>query len=119
LKKRYALIALSRDAKKFGIIISSKIGQRRLGLAIKLKREIEKMGKDAHLLVMNNVTPESLRDFGKFDCLISTACPRIAIDDSDNFDSPILTPIEFEILTGKKEINGYIFDSISSIQDSL
>lgn len=113
LKKRYSLIALSKDANKFGIIISSKIGQRRLELATRLKEEIEKMDKDAHLLVLDNVSPSSLRDFGKFDCLISTACPRIAIDDYDNFDSPILTPIEFEILVGRREVNKYVLDSIS------
>ena len=113
LKKRYSLIALSKDANKFGIIISSKIGQRRLELAMRLKEEIEKMGKDAHLLVLDNVNPSSFRDFGKFDCLISTACPRIAIDDYDNFDSPILTPIEFEILVGRREVNKYVLDSIS------
>ncbi len=113
LKKRYSLIALSKDANKFGIIISSKIGQRRLELATRLKEEIEKMDKDAHLLVLDNVSPSLLRDFGKFDCLISTACPRIAIDDYDNFDSPILTPIEFEILVGRREVNKYVLDSIS------
>lgn len=118
LKKRYSLIALSKDANKFGIIISSKIGQRRLELAMRLKEEIEKMGKDAHLLVLDNVNPSLLRDFGKFDCLISTACPRIAIDDYDNFDSPILTPIEFEILIGKRDINEYVFDAVSLVQNS-
>ena len=80
---------------------------------MRLKEEIEKMDKDAHLLVLDNVSPSLLRDFGKFDCLISTACPRIAIDDYDNFDSPVLTPIEFEILVERREVNKYVLDSIS------
>lgn len=116
LRRRYSLIAVSRDADNFGILVSSKIGQRRLNLAIRLRKRIENIGKRACILTMDNVYPHLLEDFRRFDCLISTACPRIAIDDLDNFGIPVLTPIELEMLIGERKLDRYVFDSISSTQ---
>jgi 2-(3-amino-3-carboxypropyl)histidine synthase len=47
------------------------------------------------------------------DCFVSTACPRIAIDDYMQYKVPIITPIELDILLGYKKWDDYIFDEIS------
>lgn len=110
MKQRYALIAKAMDAKKFGIIIGEKIGQKRIRLAKEIKKIAEKNGKEAYLLMANNIT--NYIDYFDFDCFISTACPRVAIDDLKNFKKPLLTPIEFEILMGERDWDNYEFDQI-------
>ncbi len=110
LKKRYAVIAKAMDAEKFGIIVSRKIGQKRLELARRLKKLIEEKGKKAYLIVLNDVDEKI--DYMEFDCYISTACPRVAIDDMDKYKKPILTPIELEILLNERKWENYEFDQI-------
>ena len=114
LKKRYSLLSASIDAERIGIIVSSKIGQKRMNIAIRVKEKAEDAGKQAHILVMDRVEPHLLKDFGKFDCFVSTACPRIAIDDSKSFDVPVLTPVEFEMMVGERDSSTYLLDTISS-----
>lgn len=41
-----------------------------------------------------------------------TACPRIAIDDSQVYDRPLLNPSELEIALGEREWEDYVLDEI-------
>jgi len=95
LKQKYVAIALSKDAKRFGILISVKPGQMKLELAKKIKNRIEEKGKKAYILVFNEIKPEKLEGLD-LDCYINTACPRIAIDNRAEFKKPILNPDEIE-----------------------
>jgi 2-(3-amino-3-carboxypropyl)histidine synthase len=61
---------------------------------------------------MDNIEPERVDSFRGFDALVSTACPRIAIDDRSRYRIPILTPPEVEILLGTRAIGAYKFDEI-------
>jgi len=110
LKQRYAIIAKAMDAKNFGIIVGEKKGQARFKLAREIKNLAEKYGKEANLIMANNIT--SYIDYFDFDAFVSTACPRVAIDDAMKFKKPVLTPIEFEILLGEREWSNYEFDQI-------
>ncbi len=110
LKQRYATIAKAMDAKNFGIIVGEKKGQTRYRLAIEMKKLAEQHGRKASLMMANNIT--SYIDYFDFDAFVSTACPRVAIDDAMKFKKPVLTPIEFEILLGEREWNNYEFDQI-------
>jgi len=110
MKQRYAAISLAIDKKKIGIIIGEKLGQRRVELAKKLKKLAEKNGMEAYLIMADNITP--IIDYIDVDFFVSTACPRVAIDDAKNFKKPMLTPIEFEILIGERDWNNYEFDQI-------
>ncbi len=108
LKRRYIEIsrALATDMKNIGIIISTKLGQKRIGTAIQLKKSIEEIGSKPYMLVMDEVTPDKLTGLN-LDFYINTACPRI-IDDSEKFkDFIILNPNEFYILLGK--VDKYVF----------
>ncbi|MEM5778557.1 MAG: diphthamide biosynthesis enzyme Dph2 [Candidatus Aenigmatarchaeota archaeon] len=95
LKQRYAAIALVKDAKKFGILVSVKPGQLNLELAKQIKKKLEEKGKKAYILVLNEIKPEKLEGLD-LDCYINTACPRIAIDNRLEFKKPILNPDEIE-----------------------
>ncbi|MCD6473300.1 MAG: diphthamide biosynthesis enzyme Dph2 [Thermoplasmata archaeon] len=110
LKQRYAIIAKAMDAKNFGIIIGEKKGQTRYHLAIEMKKLAEQHGRKASLMMANNIT--NYIDYSDFDAFVSTACPRVAIDDAMKFKKPVLTPIEFEILLGERDWNNYEFDQI-------
>ena len=108
IKIRYAIIYRAKDAKKFGIIVSRKVGQKRVELAKKLKRRVEEKGRKACILLMDEVDEKI--NYLDFDCFICTACPRIAIDDAEKFKKPLLTPFELEILFEERE--KYILDEI-------
>jgi len=109
LRKRFAKIENSKTAQKFGIIISIKPGQNRKELAEKLKKLCEEKGKEAHLLVTDFISQEKLLGFD-VDAYVSTACPRIAIDDAGNYDKPMLTPQELEIVLGVRKWENYELD---------
>jgi 2-(3-amino-3-carboxypropyl)histidine synthase len=61
---------------------------------------------------MDKFDPEKLRSLG-FDAYVSTACPRIAIDDFAAYDKPLLTPQELEIVLGVRNWPDYVFDQMT------
>ena len=48
----------------------------------------------------------------RVDAFVSTACPRLAMDDYSRYDKPVLTPIEAEVALGIREWDDYVFDAI-------
>ncbi len=110
MRQRYAVMAKAMDAKKWGIIISTKTGQKRLELAKRLKE----IAGDAVLIAIEEITPDRLLNF-KVDAYISTACPRVAIDDAGRFPAPVVTPVEFEMIKGLKKWEELTFDEIKGV----
>ncbi|MBI5254090.1 MAG: diphthamide biosynthesis enzyme Dph2, partial [Euryarchaeota archaeon] len=111
-RQRFAKIARARDAKTFGIIICEKRGQRRKNLALRLKKKIEKHGKKAYLLCLDEISPEALFSFRKLDVIVNTACPRVTIDDAARYRQPMLTPVELEIALGERKFEDYEMDEM-------
>ncbi|MBI2529989.1 MAG: diphthamide biosynthesis enzyme Dph2 [Candidatus Diapherotrites archaeon] len=111
LRKRYAAVALAKDAKIFGIIASTKRGQLNMRRALEIKGEIEKEGKKAYLIAGDLVKMEYLLGM-QLDALVCTACPRIALDDSILFKIPIITPNELEVVFGKRSLENYKFEEL-------
>jgi len=112
IRIRFAKITNARKAQKFGIIVSSKKGQNRMELALKLKDKIKQKGKEAHIIFMNQVAPELLVPYRDLDAYVITACPRIAIDDANIYDKPIITPEELYIVLDMKKWDEYQMDEI-------
>ena len=100
LKQHWTCIEQARDAKNFGIIIGLKPGQKRIEDALKVKELIEKHGKNAYILAIREVTPESLLDFPTIEAYVNTACPRISLDAPEKFSKPLLTVNEFMVASG-------------------
>jgi len=111
LRQRWAAIVRAQDARTFGIIVSRKVGQDRSGLAAALKAKLEATGRAAYIFHMDLVAPELLEGY-KVDAWVSTACPRIAIEDSLRYKRPMLTPQELEIVLGERAWKDYAFDEI-------
>lgn len=108
MKQRYAVMAKAMDARTWGIIVGTKSGQQRLALAKRLKD----IAGDAVLISIKEITPDRLLNF-KVDAYVSTACPRIAIDDAGRFPAPVLTPVEFEMVKGLRNWEDLAFDEIA------
>ncbi len=111
LRRRAAVIALARDAATFGVIVSTRPGQRRWELALRIRALLRDGGRRPVLLTLREVTPDRLEALG-LDAYVSTACPRIAIDDQEAYGRPVLTPREARVLLGLAEWEGYAFDEI-------
>jgi len=97
MKQRYTAVALSKDAEKFGILVSVKPGQLKLDLAKKIKEDLIKKGKKAYIIVFDEINADKLEGYG-LDCYINTACPRIVIENRTTFKKPILNSDELELL---------------------
>ena len=113
IKQRYGLIAKAMDAHTFCVLASTKTGQQRFDLAFELVEEAIRRGYDAYTVTINEITPWTLYQFPA-DVYVNTACPRVAIDDSALFKAPMLTPIEFEMILGKRDLSKYTLDEFSS-----
>ncbi len=114
-RQRFGAIAKARDAERFGIILSSKIGQRRWRLAFALKKMIEDAGKKAYLLMSDIIQPETL--YYDVDAYVNTSCPRVTYDDYLRFPRPVLTPVELEIALNLKPWESFGFDEIVEVDE--
>ena len=112
LRQRHAAIEKAEKARSFGIIIGEKVGQRRVRRARELRKLLRWKRKDASLILMDKFDPEKLKALG-FDAYVSTACPRIAIDDVAMYETPLLTPHELEIVLGVRKWENYTFDQMT------
>jgi len=114
LRQRYGAIARSKNARVYAILVGKKSGQQRVDLAFKIKEKLKSKEKKSFIFVLDNFTPAVIQSFLGIDCFISTACPRIAIDDYMQYKVPIITPMELDILLGFKKWEDYSFDEITS-----
>ena len=67
-------------------------------------------GLEAEVFTATRLDPRDLegRDV---DAFVNTACPRIALDDSDLYPRPMLTPPEFLMAIGELPLEPYRFDT--------
>ncbi|MBI4896317.1 MAG: diphthamide biosynthesis enzyme Dph2 [Candidatus Aenigmarchaeota archaeon] len=94
-KLRIAWIAQARDARSFGILVSSKKGQYNLlGNAEAIKRRLEEHQRKATIIVMREISDQRLLGLG-IDAFINTACPRIL---DDHFSKPIINACDLDLL---------------------
>ena len=107
MRRRFAVMERARGARTIGIIVSTKSGQQRMGLA----RRLARLSENAVIVTMREVTPDELLNLG-YPCYVNTACPRLAYDDQVRFPVPVLSPQEFEILCGTRTWEEYAIDEI-------
>jgi len=93
-KQKYARIFAARDAKAFGILVSSKPGQFNLEEAEKIKKTLEQRHKKAFILIMDEINEQKLLGI-KADAFINTACPRIT---DDRFSKPVINACDIKEL---------------------
>lgn len=109
IRRRYFIVSKCVGLEKVGILVSSKPGQKRLKLALRLKNEAIKANIKAHIIYFNTLRNDELYNL-PYEYYINTACPRISYDESNKFEKPVITPQEFEFLIGKR--NSIVMDEI-------
>ncbi|MCL4387527.1 diphthamide biosynthesis enzyme Dph2 [Candidatus Marsarchaeota archaeon] len=98
-------VLASLEAKSIAILVSTKNGQHNLKLAEILKKKAEEAGLKSAILVSNTFDFDSINNMMEFDAFVNTACPRIAIDDTDRLRKPLLSANELmQVLSMKKEL---------------
>ena len=110
MRQRFAAIQRAKDAKAFGILVGTRVGQERMRLAQGLKKMLEQKGMEAHLVALDFFSWDNLQYFRHLDALVNTSCPRITTDDYSRYPMPMLTPPELEIVLGKRTWEEYVFD---------
>jgi 2-(3-amino-3-carboxypropyl)histidine synthase len=80
---------------------------------LELAEQAIERGYDAYTVTINELTPWTLYQFPA-EAYVNTACPRVTIDDATRFKAPMLTPIEFEMVIGKRDLSEYALDEFSS-----
>jgi 2-(3-amino-3-carboxypropyl)histidine synthase len=110
IRKRQLMVATVRDARRWGILVSTFAGQNRSPTALALQERARARGREAEVLLFDRLDGRDLEGRA-FDAYVSTACPRIALDDSANYPRPILTPPEFLMALGELPLEPYRFDT--------
>ncbi|HUY70473.1 MAG TPA: diphthamide biosynthesis enzyme Dph2 [Candidatus Baltobacteraceae bacterium] len=104
-KRSRGKILSSLEAKTFAILVSTKNGQHNMNLGKIMKAKIEQNGMRAEILVANTFDFTSVDNMMEFDAFVNTACPRIAIDDTDRLRKPLLSANELmEVIRMKAEL---------------
>jgi 2-(3-amino-3-carboxypropyl)histidine synthase len=94
-------------------VVSTKKGQLRLAEAKRVVELLREHGREARLIAMDHISYPKLEGF-PFDAYVVVACPRVPIDDYENWRKPVLTPREVELLLGLRE--DYEFDEIPGVE---
>lgn len=100
IMQRWGNISAAKETKSFGVLISLKSGQMKLGAALDIKEKLEKNGRKATLLALREVTPSALMQFPNIDAFVNTACPRLSLDDAPHYGKPLLYFNEALVLLG-------------------
>ena len=116
LKQRWAAIGRAKEAKTFGIVVSTKAGQMRFNLAKKVLAQLQEHGKEGFVIQNKQISPETLLYFRHLDAFVGVACPRVPIDDQPRYKQPFLTPQELEVVLGIRPPEHYVFDEF--LEDS-
>lgn len=111
IKQRYAAIWRAMDAERFGVVMCSKLGQRRPEQARRALSLLRAHEKRATLMMMNDITPSKLDQLG-MECFVVCACPRVATDEYSAFSVPVLTLPELEIVLGERGMDELVLDEI-------
>ncbi len=106
VKKRMLAVARASDARRWGVLVSTKPGQHRPSIAFNVYNLLVENGMEAIVFVGDTFSPEMFLGLD-VEAFVSTACPRIAYDDAALYKRPVLTPQELEILVGKRTWDDY------------
>ncbi|RLI33772.1 hypothetical protein DRO53_04930 [Candidatus Bathyarchaeota archaeon] len=83
------------DASKVGVILGVKPGQFNPQQALKVKRSLERLGKQVSLLSLDEVNSQQLENFPELEAYVSTACPRLGLDDGERWVKPLVPAASF------------------------
>ena len=101
LRERVISIEKLKNAKRVGVIVEIKPGQK-FGHPTSILNKLKDAGKEVVLITMNEMTNDKIMNFYNIDCFVELACPRIAVDDFKKYEKPIVTYKEAMVAIGEK-----------------
>ena len=111
LRQRFAVLSQCANASVFGVLVSTKTGQLNVERAFELKNLIERKGKKAFILAADYLFPDYFAGL-KVDCYVNTACPRLAIEEGNQFNKLVINPSELEIALNYKKLSNFKMDEL-------
>jgi len=81
-KKKKAAYVKFLNAKKIGILMSTKPGQQNLKKALELKNELLSKDKEPYILIGDNINTAEFENFPEIQSWVNTACPRLDMNDA-------------------------------------
>ncbi len=93
LAKKNARLQKLKDSRRVGIWVSTKPGQFNEKLALKVKKELESVGKDVFVFISDLLLKDEMINFRDIEVWVNTACPRIA---EDSFPKPVVNGDEIK-----------------------
>lgn len=112
LRKRYASVTKFRNCNKIGILVDTKSGQFNLKTTMYLKEKLEKRGKTCIVMAVAEIRPDELSSFNDLEAFVNTACPRVAVEDEERFEKPILNPNEVMLALGEIDLEKYLHEYV-------
>lgn len=91
LARQAARLFKLKEAKKIGIIVSTKPGQYNLDQAEEIRTKLMKNGKQAEIFITDLITEQDLLNFSEVEAWVNTACPRLV---DDKFSKPVVNAEE-------------------------
>ncbi|XP_058833595.1 2-(3-amino-3-carboxypropyl)histidine synthase subunit 1 [Topomyia yanbarensis] len=102
-RTRKKAIDISRDAKKFGLILGTLGRQGSTKVMEHLQRRLQFHNKQAVFILLSEIFPNKLELFKDIDAFVQVACPRLSIDWGSAFPKPLLSPYELSVALGDVE----------------
>lgn len=91
---RQTAIATAKQAKCFGLILSTLGRQGNPHVLDNIKQRLEAQQKSYLIVLLSEITPSKLSKIKGVDAWIQVACPRLSIDWGYAFEKPLLSPYE-------------------------
>ncbi len=111
LRQRILTVEKFKEAKKIGIIVGTKLGQK-FGPYKVLIDKFKKIKINPIVITMDEFSPDKLTNFSNLEGFIELACPRIAIDDMMRYRKPIITFNEALVVLGEKSWDDLIKEGV-------
>jgi 2-(3-amino-3-carboxypropyl)histidine synthase len=100
--KRMAAINAAKSAENWGVLVSTKPGQRQTHQALTIRRLLVEKGRKATIILLDEINSQTLANFSELHAYVDTACPRIALDNPPDTTKPMLTVNEIFIALNQK-----------------
>ncbi len=101
IRKRKVALSTFYMSQNIGVLVTGKSGQNMIHKALKFNYKDKKF----YIFVANTFNFQELNDFPFVDVWVNTACPRIAYEDSDKLDKPIINFEEIPDLGFSPDVN--------------
>lgn len=87
-RKHRAALSAFQMARRIGVLVTTKSGQQRVGMALKLRAQFP--DKEFFYLLSETLDYGSLEDFPFVEVWVNTMCPRIGYDDTNKLEKPVV-----------------------------